>query len=537
MATLPASQNAISSPRPHNGLRLLARAIPNLLVFGLLVGIFYIGHHTGWKLPKSSALWGSREVDPDDWCDDHLVPESQCLECRADLKPKLPSIGWCQLHGVAECVICHPELAQTKQPPQLPAYDTAAAIALRPRATNNSISTLHTQVVQFASSEAVEKAGIDVDVVSTAAMREEIAANGEVVFDPTYVAHLSSRVAGSVSRVFKKVGDKVTPGEVLALVDAAAVGQTKAQLLQAVHEVHVATARHDRLKSLADSVAGRLLIEALEQRHEAEIKVIAAEQNLVNLGFTLPENLTRHEPKQLAEELRLLGIPADIVSALSGQAQTSNLFPLVAPFSGMIVTAEVVRGEPVDANTTAFVIADPSRMWINLNVRQEDAPLVALGQSIRFQTDDGRTAADGRVDWISPTIDHKSRTLPVRVFVNNSDLRLRDNTFGVGRILLREEPKAIVVPKEVVQSTGDVQLVFVRDKDYFAEGAPKFFHVRQVRTGAKDDKSVELLAGALPGEVVATQGASVLLAQLLRANLGAGCGCHDGPSDSHGHSH
>jgi cobalt-zinc-cadmium efflux system membrane fusion protein len=48
---------------------------------------------------------------------------------------------------------------------------------------------------------------------------------------------------------------------------------------------------------------------------------------------------------------------------------------------------------------------------------------------------------------------------------------------------------------------------------------------------------VELLAGVLPGEVVATEGSNVLLAQLLRASLGAGCGCHDGHSHGHGHSH
>ena len=54
------------------------------------------------------------------------------------------------------------------------------------------------------------------------------------------------------------------------------------------------------------------------------------------------------------------------------------------------------------------------------------------------------------------------------------------------------------------------------------------FHVRQVRIGAADDEAtVEILAGVLPGEVVATEGSNVLLAQLLRSNLGAGCGCHE----------
>jgi cobalt-zinc-cadmium efflux system membrane fusion protein len=69
--------------------------------------------------------------------------------------------------------------------------------------------------------------------------------------------------------------------------------------------------------------------------------------------------------------------------------------------------------------------------------------------------------------------------------------------------------------------------VFVRDKHFFEEGAPKFFHVRQVRIGALQGDYVELLSGALPGEVVAASGSNVLLGHILRSEFGAGCGCHD----------
>jgi cobalt-zinc-cadmium efflux system membrane fusion protein len=524
----PGGSAALGPPR-IGWLRLMMNWIPNVLVFALLGSVFYAGHHTGWKLPKFAELTSTPQAPDEDWCEEHSVAESVCVMCQPALQPKLPSFGWCEKHGVHECVICHPELAQAKGQPQLPAYDTAAAIGVRPRNVHNSVDTLHTQVVQFSSAEAADRAGIEVDVVSTAPLREEIAAHGEAVFDPTHVAHLSSQVAGRVSRVFKRVGDKAAVGEVLALVDAAAVGQAKSQLLQAMHEVEVAKARHDRLKALSDTVASRSLVEAAEQHHEAEIKLIASEQNLMNLGFALPANLTRHDPRRVADELRLLGIPADIASSLGSQTQTSNLFPLVAPFAGTIAAANVVPGEAVDANTVAFVIADPRQMTLRLNVRQEDAALVALGQEVRFTTDDGAISAEGRIDWISPTVEPKSRTLPVRVSLGNQEGKLRDNTFGLGRILLRAQEQAIVVPTSAVQAAGDAQLVFVRDKNYFAEGSPKFFHVRQVRIGARNEKHVELLAGALPGEVVATDGSNVLLAQLLRGTMGAGC--------SHGHHH
>ena len=54
---------------------------------------------------------------------------------------------------------------------------------------------------------------------------------------------------------------------------------------------------------------------------------------------------------------------------------------------------------------------------------------------------------------------------------------------------------------------------------------PRFFHVRSVRLGVKDGDTTEIIAGLLPGEVIASKNSVVLEAQLLKSNLGAGCGC------------
>jgi len=527
MATVHSSQPI--APATNQGwLRAIVGAIPNLLVLGMLFAIFVAGHHYGWKLPRFSALFGSAAGKADDWCDEHLVPESTCLECNAALKSPGKPLGWCPEHGVAECVICHPELAQIKGPPALPAYDTAAAIGVRPRAANNSVSTLHTKVVQIASPEAVDKAGIAVDVVGTGPMREEIVASGEAEFDPTRVAHLSPRVAGTVWQVYKHLGERVAAGDVLALIDAAAVGQAKTELLQAVASRQARQANVDRLRGIQDILANKGQVEAEAALREAEIKVVSAKQSLVNLGFPIPAKLADAEAAAMVEEIHYLGIPDALIQTVKERTQTANLLPLLAPTDGVIVKVDIVRGEVVDTTTPAFVVAEPSRLCLNLHVRQEDAPLVQVGQRVQFETESQPRAAEGQIDWISPAVDHKSRTLPIRVTLDNSAGKLRDSTFGVGRIVLREEPRAIVVPKGAVQTAEGVQFVFVRDKRYFEKDSPKFFHVRQVRVGATSGKQVELLAGVLPGEVVATSGSNVLLAQLLRANLGAGCGCHDG---------
>jgi len=502
--------------------------IPTLIVFALLGGVLYVGHHTEWKLPKFSSLLGKSAELPDDWCTEHLVPESQCIECKPELYPKHKPFGFCREHGVAECVIDHPELAQVKGEPQVPKYDTLAAIALMARPENNSRNTLHLSRVQFPSADSVLRAGIDVDVVQERPMRDAITANGEIIFDPTRVAHLSTKVPGSVAAVFKTIGDTVTGGDILALVDASQVGQIKSQFLQAVvqHQLRLTTV--ERLRPITSgAIPQRTIIEAESALQEAKVALIAARQSLSNLGFDLPDGVETTDAEKLADDLRFLGIPSFVVASLPAGTKTANLIPVRAPYDGVLITSEVVAGEVVDTTTPLFTVAAPDRMWLLLNVRQEDAKYVRRDLPVVFKTDDGSAEFRGVVSWISPAVDQQTRTLQVRVVVSNSDGKLRDKTFGTGQIVLREEPNSIVVPREALQSTSDAHFVFVRDKHYFEEGSPKFFHVRQVRIGARDGQFVELLAGALPGEIVATKGSAVILAQLLRSSLGAGCGCHE----------
>lgn len=531
MSAIPHSSSPSSSAKASSGsaFRWLVGSLSNLFAFGLLAAVFFIGHKTGWKIPKASDLYSGTLGTTEDWCAEHLVPESICVECDPKLLPKAKSFGFCKEHGVTECVIHHPELAQLKSEPKLPAYDTVAAINLLPRLANNSRNTLNTRRVQFTTAEAVAKAGVGVSVVVERPIEESISANAEIVFDPTRVAHLSVRAPGSVAVVYKTIGDAVEPGDILALIDAAQVGQAKTNLVTSMVQLQLRKKTVERLKPIAsgDAVPQKAVVEAESALQEAEVTLLSARQSLENLGFELEGVANTPDAAKAAAELRFLGIPDELVAALPPGSKTANLIPLRAPYRGVVVDSEISAGEVVDGSRGLFTIADPARMWMLLNVRQEDAPYVRRDLPVRFQTEDRSQSAEGAIAWISPAIDEQTRTLQVRVNLTDSNSGLRDKTFGEGRILLRSEPKAIVVPKSAIQATADANFIFVRDKNFFDETSPKFFHVRQVRLGATEGDFVELLAGALPGEVIATTGSNVLLAHLLRSDLGAGCGCHD----------
>ena len=82
--------------------------LPTITVLTLLGAIGYWGHHSGWRIPKFSELTSDSKTEAVHWCEEHGVPEAECIACNADLMPKGQLYGWCKEHGVHECVLHHP---------------------------------------------------------------------------------------------------------------------------------------------------------------------------------------------------------------------------------------------------------------------------------------------------------------------------------------------------------------------------------------------------------------------------------------------
>jgi cobalt-zinc-cadmium efflux system membrane fusion protein len=147
----------------------------------------------------------------------------------------------------------------------------------------------------------------------------------------------------------------------------------------------------------------------------------------------------------------------------------------------------------------------------------EDARRVAVSQKVFFRPDGGARERPAVVVWVGTAADETTRTVPVRAEAENAAGALRASTLGRGRVVLREEPKAVVVPHDAVHSFRGRTVVFVRDPDFLKPDGPKVFHARAIQTGGRDERNTEILAGVSPGEIVATKGSDILLKELTRA--------------------
>jgi membrane fusion protein, heavy metal efflux system len=511
------------TPRPPHGfLGWLRSVLPTLLALSLLGGVGYWGYRHDWTLPKFANLLSGKPEEPEDKDED-----KDWFECKPESVSGAKPHVWCKTHGVHDCPLDHPEVAQLPTTPQISAAQKTRAkqaldFALREK--NDKRCKLHPRCIQLKSREAMERAGIKAQEAAIKKVAESVSAPGEISFDPTRVTRISSRVPGTVRQIFKRIGEKVKGGEVVALVESADVSRAKADFLQAAALLNLNTRKLAGMRKVPGSIAPARVLEAETAVQEAKIRVLGAEEALASLGLPVrAADFKDLEPEELARRVRVLGLPREALRALDSKLVTANLLPVFAPRPGEVVEQQFSVGEVVDTKKILLTVADTRRLWVTVHVRQEEGGRLALGQMLKFQPDTKAEPVQARISWISPEVDPKTRTVLVRAELANENGRLRANTFGEGTITQRVEKHAVVVPNDAVHSDGNCQVVFVMDKRSVKDKkGPVIFHVRSVRVGVRDGKTTEIIVGVLPGEWVATEGSAALRGQLLKDSMGAG---------------
>ncbi len=497
-----------SSAPQAKGVSLRHRGIPTAFVLAGLIVLAYWGHQSDWRFFLAPPSHNERPTEV----------QTRWVEAGPQRQSSTP----CADHKLPECPACNPEAAQLSKRPTVAAEQRdrfKRAIAVRERDIGDPSVLKLPRLIRFSSAEAVDASGIDITPAWTESVTEVVGGSGELGFDPALYTRLTARAPGSAWRVFKRIGDLVRKGDLLALVDAAEVGKAKADLQIALVQVRL---KSQAARDLATTpVQQRQRREAEAAMRVAEIRLVAAEQALVNLGLSPRiSELRTLSPAGVAENLQRLNLPSDLSQPIDGVTAPGTLLPVVAPRDGVVMRADVVAGEPVDTRKVLFVVADPRQLRLTLHIRPNETRWAKLGQTVHFRPDGATSDVTGRVTWVGVNADETTRTVPIWAELANRDGKLRASTLGTGRIVLREESDAVVIPARAIQMVEGVPVVFVRDKDYFTSDAGKAFHVRVVVVGAHAADNVEVIAGLFPGEVVASKGSEVL-ADELRKGLAA----------------
>ncbi len=178
---------------------------------------------------------------------------------------------------------------------------------------------------------------------------------------------------------------------------------------------------------------------------------------------------------------------------------------VAAPQSGYVLHKNVVQGARVAAGADLYRIGNLTKIWVNADVYEFDAPWIEVGQhaamELSFQA--GKTY-EGRVSYIYPTLNPKTRTLTVRLEFNNPGLALKPGMFATVQIEAQRKTDVLEVPTEAIIHSGTRQVVFL------ATGFGKY-EMREITTGLVGDRYMtEVLSGLSPGEQVVISGQFLL---------------------------
>ena len=198
------------------------------------------------------------------------------------------------------------------------------------------------------------------------------------------------------------------------------------------------------------------------------------------------------------ERLRLLDVPEHQIHELEVTRQLKKRIHIHSPFDGTVMKVGVREGQYVTPTTELYLLADLSRVWVYVDVYEEDLPWIKLGDKaeMRVRAAPGRTF-HGKVAYVYPYMERKTRTARVRLEFDNPNLLLKPEMFANVTLRAGRVADAVVIPSEAVVRSGERDLVFVVRE-------PGKFEPRQVTLGLSADGLVQILNGVKPGEEVVT---------------------------------
>ncbi len=337
--------------------------------------------------------------------------------------------------------------------------------------------------------------GLTVTTVKSAELPEVLDVSGTVKARTS--ALVSARIAGTVSILRVREGDRVRKGQLL--------GQLESQ--ENVANATGAIAAIDEAKrGLDEAVARRKLTEATFARY----KKLYDEQALTRQEFD-----TRQTERELAQQnvARAEARLRQTQEAARAASTMADYTKIIAPISGIITTKQADLGATVFPGQPLMTIDDEGSYQLELAIPETQIRTVHAGTAVQATIDATGTTYTTRISEVVPASDPGSRTYIAKLPVNIKGVR--NGMFGRGSIALGSSVRGIRVPRAAVFERGALTAVW-------AVGSDNIIRMRLIKTGRVQGETVEVLSGLSDGDRIVTAGMEKAVdgAQLLQTQGG-----------------
>ncbi|WP_454766759.1 efflux RND transporter periplasmic adaptor subunit [Cupriavidus campinensis] len=317
--------------------------------------------------------------------------------------------------------------------------------------------------------------------VATSPFSEMLRVAGRIDFDEQRVARIGASVTGRVTDLYGVLGQEVKAGQVLARLHSSELGAAQMAFLKAEAQNALQARNAERARQLfAADVIGRAEL----QRRESEYEIAAAEM------------------RAYRDQLRVLGMSAGAIATLAKNGSIDSYSPVYSSIHGTVVERNVAQGQVVQPADALYTVADLSRVWVVAEVPEQQAAQVAEGQSVDIEVPslgNGSAQITGKLIYVGRTVSPQSRTVLVRMEIENKEGRLKPAMLA--SMLIAGKPvDQLVVPESAVVRDGNDELVYV-------EASAGQYRLTKVKLGAESDGMRVVQGGIKPGDRVVVEGA------------------------------
>lgn len=211
--------------------------------------------------------------------------------------------------------------------------------------------------------------------------------------------------------------------------------------------------------------------------------------------------------QQSIQRMKLWGIQDFQLEKWAKDKKVPREITLYSPVTGIVEKKNAIKGKYFKEGQSLFDLVDLSSLWVEMDVYEHDSTLVKIGQKIEleFNANPGEVW-QGKIDFINPVLDSKTRTLKIRTTLENKNGMLRPGMAGVASVTLEREGMPLVIPRSAIIDTGKRKVVWL-------EKGASLYQAFEVRTGFESEGYVEVVEGLSEGDQVVIDGNFLLDAQ------------------------
>ncbi|MBF0274056.1 MAG: efflux RND transporter periplasmic adaptor subunit [Nitrospinae bacterium] len=237
---------------------------------------------------------------------------------------------------------------------------------------------------------------------------------------------------------------------------------------------------------------------AVVRKDEMLLSIYSPELVSTQEEYLLSKKTSNSLAKTTRQRLKYFDVPDHQIRELEKNGKVQKALHIHSPYAGVVTSLNVRKGSHVTPKTILYEITDLSIVWVNADIYEYEIPWVKVGDEVElnFTALPGKKYR-GKVAYIYPYLERKSRTIKVRIVVNNNDLELKPEMFSNVRILSAPKRNVVTVPDSAVLYRGSNTFVMK------ALGEGKFLPV-EVTTGISTDEKTEITSGVHVGDEIVT---------------------------------